>query len=790
MKKIAGKKLLGILLALVLVIGLVPCAGMTANADDLIRIGSADELKKIGKDAAYPLSGNYRLTADVSMDTMIAGEFTGVFDGYGHTVTLSINHPEGQWNTGLFENVSGTVRNLITDGSVTCVRGNVGAIAAHGSGTFSRCWNRASVSGTSVAGASGIVGFGAVGGPTVTDCLNTGVISGATRIGGIICSNADVTATVTRCFSSECSNFEATAHDNGAFYIVGGDSPNMQVTDCYFAGSVDHAGSNQGKGTKLSGQDVANAEKYANWDFTNTWMMKDGSPRLRMPVEAPAFTPDGGELTAAQSVTLSCATKDAVMYYTTDGTEPTTGSTVYTSAITLTATATVKAIAVKDGVSSEVASATFTLPVPELFEADNTVDVSGTATEDGVKLESLSGEQINEINKMPIDKSVNLRLSGNPSQVEVPGVLVEQLDLARGKDGRVCVWMSKESGGTQAWYGLDSSVNMLRDGVTMKIDPIVNPINSDKLTLQQANALTQNLDTANDYRVFNIEASFPTTDGRKLEEPVNFNVGDIAINSWPAANVGAYYMDNDGNFEKVGLSFKKTSTLTGSEGSIMTSLKLDHFSVYVLVNKSQFASVTMAPEARTLTYTGFARSLVTAGEAEGGTMYYALTTTAAAPDASAYSETIPTAARPGTYYVWYKAVGDVSHADTQPVSVMVTISGDDSTGASAPGALTVTSQIGAITRVTVDGKTVDSKYYTVSGSNVVLSDAFMASLSNGTHTIRLYDGVTYATATWTVTGNAATITAPKTADPGLALYAALAASAALGLAWTGKKKAR
>ena len=780
MKRITGKKLLGILLALVLVIGLVPCVGMTANADDLILIGSADEMKKIGQDAAYPLSGNYRLTADVSMDTMIAGEFTGVFDGYGHTVTLSISHTD-EWNTGLFENVSGTVRNLITDGSVTCVKGNVGAVAAYGSGTFSRCWNRASVSGPSAQGASGIVGFGGTG--TVSDCLNTGVISGATRIGGIICSNADVTATVTRCFSSECSDFEATAHDNGAFYIVGGDSPNMQVTDCYFAGSVDHAGSNQGKGTKLSGQDVANPEKYANWDFTNTWMMKDGSPRLRMPVEAPVFTPDGGKLTAAQSVTLFCATKDAVMYYTTDGTEPTTGSTVYTSAITLTATATVKAIAVKDGVSSEVASATFTLPVPELFEADNTVDISGTETGDVVKVESLSEGQIIEIKNMPIDKSVNLRLSGNPSQVEIKPAAIEQLDLAR--DRRVSVWMRKESGGTEAWYSLDSSVNMLRNGVTMKIDPIVNPINSDKLTLKQANALAQNLDTANDYRVFNIEASFPTTDGRKLEEPVNFNVGDIAINSWPSANVGAYYMDDEGEFEKVGLSFKKTSALTGSEGSIMTSLKLDHFSVYVLVNKGQTASVTVAPEARTLTYTGFAHSLVTAGEAEGGTMYYALTTTAAAPDASAYSETIPTAASAGTYYVWYNAVGDVSHADTEPVSVMVTISGDDSTGA-----LTVTSQIGAITRVTVDGKTVDSKYYTVSGSNVVLSEEYMRTLPNGAHTIRLYDGVTYATATWTVTGNAATITAPKTADPGVALYAALAVSAALGLAWTGKKKAR
>lgn len=108
---------------------------------------------------------------------------------------------------------------------------------------------------------------------------------------------------------------------------------------------------------------------------------------------------------------------------------------------------------------------------------------------------------------------------------------------------------------------------------------------------------------------------------------------------------------------------------------------------------------------------------------------------------------------------------------------------------SEPSSLTVTSTLGTITRVTVDGKTVDSKYYTVSGSNVVLSDEFMCSLSNGTHTIRLYDGVTYATATWTVSGNTTpTITAPKTADPGVAIYAALALTSTLGLAWVARKR--
>ena len=54
------------------------------------------------------------------------------------------------------------------------------------------------------------------------------------------------------------------------------------------------------------------------------------------------------------------ASKDAVIYYTTNGDTPTTGSTQYTEAITLDATTTVKAIAVLGGTTSDVASKTFT----------------------------------------------------------------------------------------------------------------------------------------------------------------------------------------------------------------------------------------------------------------------------------------------------------------------------------------------------------------------------------------------------------------------------------------------
>ena len=59
------------------------------------------------------------------------------------------------------------------------------------------------------------------------------------------------------------------------------------------------------------------------------------------------------------SVTIS-GPAGATLYYTLDGTNPTTSSQQYSAALTLTDTTTVKAIAVKDGVSSAVASRTFT----------------------------------------------------------------------------------------------------------------------------------------------------------------------------------------------------------------------------------------------------------------------------------------------------------------------------------------------------------------------------------------------------------------------------------------------
>ena len=75
-------------------------------------------------------------------------------------------------------------------------------------------------------------------------------------------------------------------------------------------------------------------------------------------VEKPVIAGDT-PFESSTEVTITAA-EGASIYYTNDGSTPTSASTAYSEALTLEATATIKAIAVKGGITSEVASKTFT----------------------------------------------------------------------------------------------------------------------------------------------------------------------------------------------------------------------------------------------------------------------------------------------------------------------------------------------------------------------------------------------------------------------------------------------
>ena len=108
------------------------------------------------------------------------------------------------------------------------------------------------------------------------------------------------------------------------------------------------------------GYDAAGSVGYLN----DLW--KYQLPQTSLSAAAtPAFSVAAGMYTSAQTVTISDATPGATIYYTTNGTTPTTGSPVYSGPITVSSSETLEAIAKASGYSnSAVASAVYTITPP------------------------------------------------------------------------------------------------------------------------------------------------------------------------------------------------------------------------------------------------------------------------------------------------------------------------------------------------------------------------------------------------------------------------------------------
>ncbi len=138
-------------------------------------------------------------------------------------------------------------------------------------------------------------------------------------------------------------------------------------------------------------------------------------------IENPVINPNGANFDGTQSVTISTPTTGAKIYYTTNGDTPTTGSTLYNDAITITDTATIKAIAIKDGMlNSEVVSATFT-------ENTYTISVTGGSAD---ATTATKGTSVTITATEPIGRSfTSWTLTGttvtdstkNPLTFEMPG---------------------------------------------------------------------------------------------------------------------------------------------------------------------------------------------------------------------------------------------------------------------------------------------------------------------------------------------------------------------------------
>ena len=152
----------------------------------------------------------------------------------------------------------------------------------------------------------------------------------------------------------------------------------ITITD----GKTTISGSGDGASTSLQYYSVSGSERFRYYSSNQKpialYKKVDPSEIL-----APAFSVVAGSFYDAQSVEITCATPGAEIYYTLDGSTPSNASTKYTTAIAISETKTLKAIAIKGEYSSSVTEATYTILAPlatmqEIF--DKATAVGGTAT--------------------------------------------------------------------------------------------------------------------------------------------------------------------------------------------------------------------------------------------------------------------------------------------------------------------------------------------------------------------------------------------------------------------------
>lgn len=173
----------------------------------------------------------------------------------------------------------------------------------------------------------------------------------------------------------------------------------------------------------------------------------------------------------------------------------------------------------------------------------------------------------------------------------------------------------------------------------------------------------------------------------------------------------------------------------------------------VKFNLASSATVTTKPVANSLTYNGNEQQLVTPGQATGGTLQYALGTETEAT--TNYSTEIPKGKDAKTYYVWYKAVGDETHLDSDakyvtskinsvvpptPTQSDVLEGGNQVVAYGQPASFEFDILFGLFQqsgKVYVDGVETDSKNYDAKpGSTIItLKDEFIKTLSEGAHEI-------------------------------------------------------
>ena len=192
-------------------------------------VSSAEEFAKMNP------NGSYTLAADITITAPYAEDFSGTFDGAGHTVTLNITTAESS-NVGLFASLASgaVIRNVTTAGSISVSVNNVGGIAGNADGnvTIENCKNTASIKGSKAVG--GILGYSYPdsGFVTISSCVNMGNVTASSRQAGGIAGNIEGTHVIRDCYN------QGNISGSGAAGILGRGAKGVSVSNSYTIGTI------------------------------------------------------------------------------------------------------------------------------------------------------------------------------------------------------------------------------------------------------------------------------------------------------------------------------------------------------------------------------------------------------------------------------------------------------------------------------------------------------------------------------------------------------------------------